>query len=298
MNASLPASRRLSSTIKRSGFTLVELLAVIAIIGVLVSLLLPSISKVKGQARETQCVGNFKQIGLLFRYYHDDRGGFPRRGVTEINPSTQRRKGKPLHHTVGGVNPAPFPYNDQYCQATNRPLFSYQRDPFLFRCPMDKGHRGDLDWPNHRTDDKPSAWETAGCSYLYNIELGAPEDTSRHPPLPLATLRPTRGTIASQAESWVEHPDRYILMNEPPAQPLDKVLSPVPRIWINFWAQWHRNRGRTDFRDPRIAPALFVSPVLFVDGHAAVHDFSAAVMTDPYYPYEATKDWIWYQPSD
>jgi hypothetical protein len=36
--------------------------------------------------------------------------------------------------------------------------------------------------------------------------------------------------------------------------------------------------------------------VLFVDGHAALHDFSKSVMTDPYYPYEETKDWQWYQP--
>ena len=62
------------------------------------------------------------------------------------------------------------------------------------------------------------------------------------------------------------------------------------------WYQWHRNRGKTDFLDPRLAPARFFSPVLFVDGHAAVFNFTKALCTDPYYPFEETKDWIWYQP--
>lgn len=288
---------RKDSSPKRTAFTLLELLVVIAIIGVLVSLLLPSLSQLKVRARETQCLGNFKQLGVAHKLFLDDNGRFPPAGVSEINPSTQRRTAKSLFQTLGGVNPAPFPYNDQYCQATNRPFYRYQGNPLIFRCPMDKGHFGDLDWPHHRTHhDKPSAWETAGSSYLYNIALGAPRDSTRNPPLPLGTLLPSRGRIASQLESWVEKPERYILMNEPPAQPLDKVIFPRPRVWISHWTQWHRNRGRIDFRDPTIAPTMFVSPILFVDGHAAVHDFSQSVMRDPYYPYEETKDWIWYQP--
>ncbi len=252
----------------------------------------------KVRTRDTECLGNFKQLGLMHKLFLDDTGRFPPAGVREINPSTQMPKGKSLFQTLGGVDPAPFPYDDQYCQATNRPFHSYQGNPLIFRCPMDKGHMGDLDWPHHGVNhDKPSAWETAGSSYLYNISLQAPEDTTRRPPLPLATLQPTRGTIARKAESWVEDPDRYILMHEPPAQSLSKVITPPPRlVWLSYWTQWHRNRGRVDFRDPRIAPAMFVSPVLFVDGHAAIHDFSQSLMRDPWYPYEETKDWQWYQP--
>jgi len=46
-----------------------------------------------------------------------------------------------------------------------------------------------------------------------------------------------------------------------------------------------------------LAPPQFISPILFVDGHTAVHNFSKALTVDPYYPYEETKDWMWYKPA-
>jgi prepilin-type processing-associated H-X9-DG protein len=62
------------------------------------------------------------------------------------------------------------------------------------------------------------------------------------------------------------------------------------------WYQWHRNRGKTEFRDPRLAPGLFYAPILFADGHAALHNFTRSLTTDPYFFAEETKDWIWYKP--
>jgi prepilin-type N-terminal cleavage/methylation domain-containing protein len=277
-------------------FTLIELLVVIAIIGVLVSLLLPSLGQAKVRARDTQCLNNFRQIAIAQKTYVDDYARFPPGGVVEMNPSTQLPKRKSVMRTIGGMDPAPFPYNDQYAQATNRPLYAYQGSPNIFRCPMDKGHLAGLNWPHQATDIKPSAWETIGCSYLYNVSTSAPIDRTRFPPL-AGTLRRNQGSIALQLESWVTNPSKYIIGNEPAAQPLGKLISPgPPPVGIVYWTQWHRNRGVTDFRDPTIAPPLFVSPVLFVDGHAAIHDFSKSVMTDLFFPYEETKDWQWYQP--
>jgi prepilin-type N-terminal cleavage/methylation domain-containing protein len=58
----------------KNAFTLTELLVAIAIIAILAALLLPVLSAAKQKSNRTQCINNFKQLGLAIQMYADDHG--------------------------------------------------------------------------------------------------------------------------------------------------------------------------------------------------------------------------------
>jgi prepilin-type N-terminal cleavage/methylation domain-containing protein/prepilin-type processing-associated H-X9-DG protein len=68
-------------------FTLIELLVVISVIGILASLIMPAIGRVKLKARDTQCLNNLKQLGMAVVMYADDNGNkLPKAELKPSNP--------------------------------------------------------------------------------------------------------------------------------------------------------------------------------------------------------------------
>ncbi len=140
----------------RRGFTLVELLVVIGVIGVLMAVLFPVFSKAKASARETKCRSNMWQLVTALKSYHEEHGRYPDYPYYDTDDNKY----------YGG-------FSDLYPD--------YITDQDLFICPDDSdalknvqdcrdriycSYNGIADWDDDNDDD--NIWDLKYVLYNYN----------------------------------------------------------------------------------------------------------------------------------
>ena len=264
-------------------FTLIELLVVIAIIAILAGLLLPALSRAKETAQISKCLSNLRQVGLGLKMYVDDNyDTFPPRDNQQFQPNASVYTNYAL--ALGGKNQSPR-IPAFAARATNRLLYPYVPAFEAFRCPADKGQN--FPWGTGPTGGpwQPSNYDALGCSYRLNANLWENRTAQ--------VAADAEYNLAGKKESWPPNPSLFIMVHEPPAFVYGDSGS-------KFVFHWHYARGATSLSIGQLKQDLqkFVSPILFVDGHANKHDFTRAIKADPINPLEATANWIWYKPKN
>lgn len=83
------------------GFTLIELIVVIAIIGILATFLLVNFSGVRARARDTQRKSDIAQIQAALEFYRSDNGAYPPEGTGNGNFPVSTSCGASLKNTLG-----------------------------------------------------------------------------------------------------------------------------------------------------------------------------------------------------
>jgi prepilin-type processing-associated H-X9-DG protein len=152
-------------------FTLVELLACVAIIGMLIALLLPAVSPVRPQSRRAQCTNNLKQIALALHNYHSTHGSFPPAYVADAS-------GRPMHSWRVLILPyldhlplyRQYRFDEPWDGPNNSQLAATSLG--VFRCPEDQA--GPPAETNYLLVVGPeTAWPGARCVRLDEISDGA-----------------------------------------------------------------------------------------------------------------------------
>jgi prepilin-type N-terminal cleavage/methylation domain-containing protein/prepilin-type processing-associated H-X9-DG protein len=121
----------------RWGFTLVELLAVIAIVTILAMLLLPVLGNTQAKARRIQCLSNLRQTGIGFHsFLQDHDNGFPMEISTNAGGTLETIM--PAYRSGGG-----FYFSFVHFQSLSNDLDS----PRIFTCPSDPARAPEDEFP-------------------------------------------------------------------------------------------------------------------------------------------------------
>jgi prepilin-type N-terminal cleavage/methylation domain-containing protein len=173
---------------RRRGFTLIEILVVVAIIALLIAILLPALQRARKYARSAVCLANLMSIGSGMKLYQADFHGW-----LPVGPANRLSYWDPMTPPYLFDDPAPgrkvFPWypcnwggkravalHDRYTpprpETLKRPLTSYlyhgaglDQEMPLFRCPDDVGRPDTGPLFCEPVGDSPAFYDLCGNSY-------------------------------------------------------------------------------------------------------------------------------------
>lgn len=129
-----PGQSKALSSRRRAGFTLLELLVVVAVIGLISSMLLPSIVRSKSRAQAIFCLRNLQQVHTAWTMYADDNYGWLPGVISGSYPGSDRWVSGWLDFSSSTDNTNTLYLTDiRYSQ-----LAPYIRDAAVYRCPSDR----------------------------------------------------------------------------------------------------------------------------------------------------------------
>ena len=203
-------------------FTLIEMLVVIAVIGILAALLLPVLTRAKDRARRVDCQNNQRQLALGWQMYADENGGSLasnswalRSGIASESPSNSWVTGN------AGLD-------TNIATITGGSIFPFVKGIDCYRCPADRSVVLGTTVPILRT-------------YSLSCYMGGPPaDTTQY------------GVVPVLKTGQIRNPSRALTFLEEDDSTIDDghfLYSTTINAWLNIPTWSHQNGATLTFAD-------------------------------------------------